>query len=204
MDIRKLDETVSVLIRRKQYAQADALLSEARREAVERADPDALDFVVSELAGLCGQMEPPDVARAEEFCLEREAARNTGYNKWQTAMTLYWNVHDCSRTVTKSREAVQKAMEEEDTKTAYSALSLLGLALLELDRTDEAGVTLREIGDMVRQRKRIVVGDETLFLERANTRGLERPTIKSIASILAPVCRDAAFAERLQALALQE
>jgi hypothetical protein len=73
-----------------------------------------------------------------------------------------------------------------------------------LDRTDEAGVTLREIGDMVRERKRIVVGDETLFLERANPRGLERPTIKSIASILATFCRDAAFAERLKALALQE
>jgi len=75
---------------------------------------------------------------------------------------------------------------------------------LELDRIDEAGVTLTEIGEMVRQRKRIVVGDETLFLGRANTRKLERPTIKGIASILAPVCRDAAFAERLQALALQE
>jgi hypothetical protein len=56
---------------------------------------------------------------------------------------------------------------------------------------------------MVRERKRIVVGDETL-LERANPRGLERPTIKSIASILATFCRDAAFAERLKALALQE
>jgi len=75
---------------------------------------------------------------------------------------------------------------------------------LELDRTDEARVTLREIGEMVRQRKRIVVGDETLLLERANTRGLERATIKTLASILAPVCSDAAFAERLQALALQK
>jgi len=204
MDIRKLDETVSVLVQEKQFAQAEALLFEARREAAEKADLDALDFVLSELAVLCGLMEPPNISRAEEFCLEREAARNTGYNKWQTAMTLYWSAHDCSRTVTKTREAVQKAMEEGDTGTAYSALSLLGLALLDLERTDEAGATLREIEDMVRQRKRIVVGDETLFLERANTRGLERPTIKSIASILAPVCRDVAFAERLQALALQK
>jgi len=187
MDIRKLDDTVSVLVQEKQFAQAEALLLEARREAAEKADLDALDFVLSELAVLCGLMEPPNISRAEEFCLEREAARNTGYNKWQTAMTLYWSAHDCSRTVTKTREAVQKAMEEGDTGTAYSALSLLGLALLDLERTDEAGATLREIEDMVRQRKRIVVGDETLFLERANTRGLERPTIKSIASILAPV-----------------
>jgi hypothetical protein len=204
MDIRKLDETVSVLVKEKQFAQAEALLLEARREAAEKADPDDLDFVLSELVGLCSLMEPPNISRAEEFCLEREAARNTGYNKWQTAMTLYWSAHDCARTITKAREAVQKAMEEGDTSTTYSALSFLGLALLDLDRTDEAGATLREIEDIVRRRKRIVVGDETLFLERANTRGLQRPTIKSIASILAPVCRDAAFAERLQALALQE
>jgi hypothetical protein len=200
MDIRKLDETVSVLVQEKQFAQAEALLFDARREAAEKADVDALDFVLSELAALCGLMEPPNISRAVEFCLEREAARNTGYNKWQTAMTLYWSAHDCSRTVTKTREAVQKAMEEGDTRTAYSALSLLGLALLDLHRTDEAGATLREIEDMVGQRKRVVVGDETLFLERANARGLERPTIKSTASILAPVCRDAAFAERLRAL----
>ena len=204
MDIRELADTVDALIRRKQFAQADALLSEARKEAADKADLDTLDFVLSELAVLCRLMEPPDIVRAEEFCLEREAARNTGYNKWQTAMMLYWSAHDCSRTVTKAREAVQKAGEEGDTKTAYSALSLLGLALLELDRTDEASVTLREIEDMVRQRRPIVAGDETLFLERANTRGLERQTIKSIAIILAPVCRDAAFAKRLQALSLLE
>jgi hypothetical protein len=204
MDIRKLDETVSALIQKKQFAQAKTLLFEARREAAEKPDLDALDFVLSQLAFLCGLMEPPDIIRAEEFCLEREAARNTGYNKWQTAMTLYWVAHDCSRTVAKAREAVQKAMDEGDTKTAYSALSLLGLALLELDLTDEAGAILREIEAMIRERKRIVVGDETLFLERANKRGLERPTVKSIASILAPVCGDAAFAERLQSLAFQE
>ncbi len=78
------------------------------------------------------------------------------------------------------------------------------MALLELDRTGEAGAILRKIEDMVRQRKRIIVGDETLFLEQANTRDLERPTIKCIGSILAPVRREVAFGERLQALALQE
>jgi hypothetical protein len=201
MDIEKLNKTVSVLIRRRQYVQAEAILSEARRSAAAKADVDALDFVLSEFVGLCGQMEPPDLVRAVEFCLERETVRNTGYNKWQTAMTLYWTVRECIRTVTKSREAVQQAMGEGDTKTAYSALCLEGLALLELDRFDEARATLSEVAEMVRQRRRIVVGDETLFLERAATQGLERETIKNLASILAPVCRDAAFAERLQALA---
>jgi hypothetical protein len=101
----------------------------------------------------------------------------------------------------KAREAVEKATDERDTNTRYSALSLLGLALLDLDHTEEAGATLIEIYDMVRERQRIVVGDETLFLERAHKRGLDRSIIKSIATTLAPVCRDNAFAERLQTLA---
>jgi len=204
MDIRQLSETVTGLIRRKQFGQAEAMLSAARQETTESGDFDALDFVLSEFAALCGQMEPPDIARVEAFCLEREAVRNTGYNKWQTAMTFYWVVRDSRRTVIKSREAVQKATEEKDSKTLYSALSLLGLALLELDRIEEAGATLNEIGNMARRKMRIVVGDETLFLERANERGLDRPTIKDIANILAPVCRDQSFAERLRALAVQE
>ena len=59
----------------------------------------------------------------------------------------------------------------------------LGLALLGLDHTDEAGANLREIEVILWQGGQIVVADETLFLRWTNMRGLERPTIKSIASI---------------------
>jgi len=80
----------------------------------------------------------------------------------------------------------------------------LGLALLGLDHTDEAGANLREIEVILWQGGQIVVGDETLFLRWTNMRGLERPTIKSIASILAPFCRAALFAERSQNLSFQK
>lgn len=204
MDIRQLEKAVNALIQRRQFSEAETLLLEARRQAVEQADLDALEFVLSELTELCCVMEPPDIIRAAEFSLEREAVRNTGHNKWQSAMMFYWSAHNYPQAVAKAQEAVQKAMDERDTSTAYSALSLLGLALLELDRTDEAIAILSKIEDMVQERKSLVVGDETLFLERANARGLERPTIRRIARVLAPVCRDAAFASRLQALSLLE
>lgn len=204
MDIRELVGTVDALIQSRQFAEAETVLLEAHKRAVEEADLDTVDFVLSELTALCCLMEPPDIVKAAEFCLEREAARNTGYNKWQPAMMFYWSAHNYPQTVAKAQEAVQKAKDEGDAKTAYSALSLLGLALLELDRTDEAIAILGKIEDMVRERKSLVVGDETLFLERAIARGLERPTIRRIAKVLAPVCRDAEFAGRLHALSLQE
>src|SRR3984957_15208599 len=201
MDIQKLDKTVDALIRTKQFAEAEAILSEARQEATDSADPNALDWVLSHFVFLCWAKEPPDVLRAKQFCLEREAAREPAYNKYRTARTYYWPANDHPRTVMKAREAVEKATDEGDTNTRYSALSLLGLALLDLDRSEEAGATLIEIYEMVRQRQRIVVGDETLFLERAHTGGLDRSILKSTAPPLAPVCRDKAFAERLPSLA---
>jgi hypothetical protein len=57
---------------------------------------------------------------------------------------------------------------------------------------------------MVASRLRIVVGDETLFLERlfAQTKAEKtKNAIQKIAGILWPVCREAAFAGRLKALA---
>lgn len=75
---------------------------------------------------------------------------------------------------------------------------------LDLRRDEEAIRVLGEIEKMVMARLRIVVGDETLFLERlfAYTNEVKtRTTIRGIAGTLWRVCREPAFAERLKALA---
>jgi hypothetical protein len=56
---------------------------------------------------------------------------------------------------------------------------------------------------MVAERWRIVVGDETLFLERLRAQTKDMKTITAIQGLtktLSPVCRDAAFKARLQKL----
>jgi gamma-glutamyltranspeptidase len=108
------------------------------------------------------------------------------------------------RTVTKAREAITAATAEEDDKTVYQALGLLGLALLDLHQDEETVRVLGEIEKMVTARRRIVVGDETLFLERlfAQTKAdTTKNAIQEIARILWRVCREPAFADRLRALA---
>jgi hypothetical protein len=80
----------------------------------------------------------------------------------------------------------------------------LGLALLDLHQDEEAIRVLNEIHKMVAERLRIVVGDETLFLERlrAQTKDMKNiTTIQGLAKTLSQVCRDAAFKARLQKLA---
>jgi len=142
--------------------------------------------------------------KAESYCLERERITGTGYAKLQYAMTLYWAMDEPTRTVTKAREAIAVSRQERDDKTAYHAFGLLGLALLDVHQDDEAVRVLDEIHKMVAARLRIVVGDETLFLERlrAQTKDVKTiATIQGIAKTLSPVCRDPQFSARLRKLA---
>jgi len=96
------------------------------------------------------------------------------------------------------------AHREQDAISEYQGLSLLGLALLDLGHESEASTVLEQISAMVVAKSRIVIGDETLFLERLSSRTAkeeERMKIRNIASTLWPACRDTAFSARLQALA---
>jgi hypothetical protein len=204
MDLLKLEERITKLIVSEQFDLAEAELQQAKLQATQEADSYALEEVLSSLATLYRVKEPPDLAKAESCSLELERVSGTGYAKVQTAMMLYWSMHDLERTVTKAREGITAATAEQDDKTVYQGLSLLGLALLDLHQDDEAVRVLGEIESMVAARLRIVVGDETLFLERLfeQTKAEKtRNAIQEIARILWPVCREAAFADRLKTLA---
>ena len=73
----------------------------------------------------------------------------------------------------------------------------------DLRRDEEALGVLDEIRVMVSRRQRIVVGDETLFLERLRARTQDVDSIaiiRELAKTLSPVCRDKEFKARLQSL----
>ena len=134
---------------------------------------------------------------------DRKHEIGRGYSKAQLAMSLYWEMDDPVGTIAKAREAITASTQEGDDGTAYQALSLLGLALLDTHQDEEALAVLDKICGMVSRRPRIVVGDETLFLERlrARTKDLKTiTTIQGLAKTLAPVCRDPEFKARLQKL----
>jgi hypothetical protein len=203
MDFLKLDEQIMELIDGANFDAAEAELLRAKEEASNAADSDVLDHVFSLLVTVQRSKQPPDLAKAESYCLERERVIGTGYAKGQYAMTLYWAMDDPARTVAKAREAITASKREGDDKSAYQALGLLGLALLDTHQDEEAHAVLDAIQVMVSRRPRIVVGDETLFLERLRSRAKDTKTlaiIRDLARRLWPVCRDQEFKARLQRL----
>jgi|SRR5208282_620014 len=202
MDLRTLSELVPVLIMEGKFEEAEVKLMEAYRKASEEHDAEALgEHVLPMLVQLHCSSEPPNLAKAEAFSLERERVDPRAYTKLQTAMMLYHVRGDHSRAVAKLQEAIDQGKEENDDSTVYSSLSVLGQALLQLGRKSEAAHVLKEIEQLILAKKAVVVGDETLFLEGARAQGLEVPTIKRLASTLAPLCRDPEFETRLKALA---
>jgi hypothetical protein len=123
-------------------------------------------------------MDPPEVAKAEEFALRREQLGNTEYHKLQTALLLFHVAADHERAVAKLREAVDRSRSDGDDETLYSSLSVLGLALLKLDRRAESVAVLKEIEAIVDAKKPFIAGDETRFLEHAHREGLEIERVK--------------------------
>ena len=204
MDFVQFDQRIMELIRRQEFSLAETELHQAKLQAFNANDHNQLEHVLSWLLTLYLRKQPPDLVKAELYCLERERVAGTAYAKLQYAMTLYWSLDDPARTVTKAREAIATGREEGDDKTVYQSLGLLGVALLDLHYRDEAIRVLYEIEKMIAARLRIVVGDETLFLERLQAETEEAQitsTIQGIAKTLAPVCREPEFAIRLKRLA---
>jgi hypothetical protein len=201
MDIRNVVETVSERIRKKQFTEATALLMETLAAASASGDSSAEEIVLSELVELSCFMEPPNLNKAAEFSDRRERLLGDAFGKLLTAQFLYHNAKEPARAIAKLREAIQLGRVENDEKTVYTSLALLGKCLLAQGNTSEAVAIVGEIERMATAKERFVVGDETWFLEDLDARGLERERIARLARTLAPVCRDPAFKQRLEALA---
>lgn len=189
------------LVAARRFQQAEAVLQRLRqRESV----PSHLDLIMLELTNLYCLMEPPDFAKAEATSLERERVSRTAWSKYATAMMYYWSMVDVPRTLAKVSEAIDQAQKDGDDSTLYSAFSLKGLALLDSGCSSDALSILDEIAALVRQRRKFVIGDETLLLERlsqSSELAEPRQTIRELAGTLAPLCRDQSITARLEALA---
>lgn len=204
MDFLELDRRIMKLLAARQFDVVEQELNRAKLRASEEGDNSTLEQVLSSLVELYCSMHPPDLAKAESYSLERERISGTGYAKLQTAQVLYWAVHDADRTVLKVQEAIEAANREHDDKTVYQSLGLLGLALLDLHKADEVRQVLNEIERMVSAKRRIVVGDEAVFLERLFAQTTEmgiRESIRRIAAVLSPLCHETQFKNRLAMLA---
>jgi hypothetical protein len=180
--------------------EAEAALLRAKVDAIDQGDPEQLLLILDLLVRVSTVPEHRELEKADRVSLEREGLAPSAYSKLQTAMLRYWAAHDPPRAIEKAREAITEGRQEQDDSTVYSALSLLGLALIDIGEVSSASAIIPQIEQMLDEHRRFVVGDETCFLEAAKSQGLEVVAISRIAARLEPVCRDPEFAERLRAL----
>lgn len=201
METKNLLQLVANLITAKRFTEAENALLRARADATSAQDPQAQQAILLELVDLYRIMEPPDLVKAERLSNEMESLTASASSKLQTAMLLYWASHEPVRALAKLQEAIEKGSQEGDFGTVYSSLCLQGLALLDLNRNEEAKKVLAEIRNLIARKKSFVPGDETSFLEEARKKGIDAQSIREIASSLIPICRDPSFARRLEKLA---
>jgi hypothetical protein len=76
MDFRELDRRVWKLIDAGQFDIAEGELHQARLQASKETNHHGLENVLSSLVMLYRTMEPPDLAKAESYCLELAGQRH--------------------------------------------------------------------------------------------------------------------------------
>ncbi|HET9695498.1 MAG TPA: hypothetical protein VFP40_01445, partial [Terriglobales bacterium] len=132
---------------------------------------------------------------------EHEQLHGTGWARLHTVHMFHVCARDPERTITEANRVIALAEQASDDSTLYTALASLGLALLDTGRITDAVGILDRIEKMITERRRIVIGDETSFLERMYAAGESRETIRWLAGILAPYCHEQPFTDRLNKLA---
>ena len=178
---------------------SEAILLRALNEYSGPRDSVDREALISRLIFVMGFAEPSKWSEVERLCGQREELWPGAFTKLQTGMMFLWSKRDYDRAVPALREAVETGRTQNkkyDTVVVYQALAMLGYSLLKLGRQGEAVEALGEIEAMIPSR--VVVGDETSFLEAMVEQGLALDRVAKLAGILAPVSRDEAFRERLK------
>jgi tetratricopeptide (TPR) repeat protein len=199
-DFQEFDLRMARLRAARKHSEALELLRILESQGENNPDPTFQEEVLTRFVWFYSLETPPDFEKVEVYSLERERLNPNGYNKLQTAFSYYWTIRDSERTAVKAREAIRQTKAEGDTRSTYQGLGILGLALLDLERNEEALAVFEEIRQMVIDRENVVVGDETLFFEQLRAKGIEPESLMQISKILASVCRDKEFAHRLRVL----
>jgi len=197
--IRAIEHELKAMFRERKFAESEELLRSALAK-VDTADIETRLILWKQLKYLSPFLEAQEAGQTEAIYLEIETLEDTAYNRLQTAMFYYVLRHDAPRAAPKAREAIRKARETDESAVIYQALALLGRTLLDMGETHEPERILAEIEQRILALKKCVSGDETWFLESAAKHGVGLETVRRIAKLIGPHCREEQFVRRLKAL----
>jgi hypothetical protein len=188
------------LTKAKQLNEAETFLLRCYEELKLTDQTEDLEYVIGALAHFYSMPETEDRGRAERFFLEREGLSGDLHSKLETATFYFYVLRDFSKTVEKVKE-MGVVHGAHSSPSYYSALSLMGQALLELNRIEEADRILKEMYVMVQSDEtHLPYGDEINFLEHASLHPALASKCRLVAVDILPRIRSKEYAKRAQRL----
>ncbi len=199
-DTVSLDKDVNDLIRKGERNKAEERLLRARSELKLTGSIEDLEYVVSRLAHFHSTPSAENLEKAEAYFLESEVLMPGAGTKYQTAMFYYYVVRDSQKTVGKVDE-IKPSQVIADRASYYSALTLKGQALIDLQRRDRAGEVLQELLSMVKTNPvGLPYGDEINLLQAAISDPVLAPHCREALELIIPRIRSNEYVEKAKAL----
>ena len=199
-DAVSFDKEVNNLIREGQRDKAEERLLRARSELKLAGSIEDLEYVVSRLARFYSTPGAENLEKAEAYFLESEVLLPGAGTKYQTAMFYYYVVQDSQKTVGKVDE-IRPPQVVADRGSYYSALTLKGQALIDLERQDHTGEILQALLDLIKANPAgLPYGDEVNLLQAAISNPILMPRCREILHLIIPKIRSQEYVEKAKAL----
>jgi hypothetical protein len=194
---------INQLISDGQEAAAERELLKALAEFRTQSDAEHLKLIHRNLAFFYAMPSTEDPVKAEQHFLEWERLSPAPYTLLQTATFYFYVLRDFSRTITKVDE-IKARFDVIRNGSYYSALTLKGEALIELNHMDDANQVIGEMLAMLAMTKPggqgRPCGDELNFLSAAASVPVLADRCREVLRIIIPRVVSPEYVERANSL----
>ncbi len=188
-----LHQEVNALKTDKEDELLETRLLNAYAELKASRTEEGLEYVVFELAHFYSRPRTENPEKAEAFFLERERLAPGARAKRATAQ-FYFFLREPHKVIAKVDEIVS---QQSDRASYYSALTLKGQALLDIQNLDDVKRVVDELVNMARMNPQgLPYGDEMNLMEAAVVIAPLRPKCCELLGLVVPKIKDQEYRER--------
>jgi hypothetical protein len=202
MKMSDFDLQMQTYIRDKKYDDAERFMLERYAQVKANGTPTELRDILDQAAMFYRLPFKRNLAMAEHYYHEMEAI----FPGWETDLRVtsfyFYRLRDFAKTIDRvTAMAARKDSDKEPVQFLYSALSLKGLALIYLNRFEEAVLVLRELDRIISSTpNQVPYGDEFNFLSAMMDANIDPKGCKDLAAVIVNRVRDKEFKDKYRAI----
>jgi hypothetical protein len=189
-------------VQRGEYDQAEQFLLKQYEEIKTAGERTALRHILHALAMFYRLPFKMSLSQAAVYYRELEVAFPGRETDLELASFYFHKVKDFAKTVDRIQSMGRfEDQDDKDVRFYYTALTLKGRALLQLNRQDEAATVLQELARIVASSpKQVPYGDEFNFLNEMTQKRLEPELCKQLAKVVVARIKDQEFKSKFLAM----